>query len=529
MPQQTSKIQPAQPKNDNYEQSESGIWIPKLFPKQIDVFNSRAKALLVCGPRFSGKTWAVLHRVVRHLWETPGARVALFSKTIKTAKDGGIWEDLTCYTLPEWFAANLTGMNDDIVFQYTVEPKIDGQTRTLYFRVRNYWGGESELKLFSLDYDADVEAKVKGTRFSMMWFSELSNFQDRKVFTTTKQQLRMPHLRDDQHQWIADTNPADEGEESWIYQVWYKERMLDEAPAQFKSDAEKAGFKTFQKQLGLIEIMLTDNPYLTEEKKTEIRNDYHYDPDLYARYVEGKWTGISGKKRVFRDIFNTLHIAGDAESNNEDDWEIITPSENCVELICGWDLGDVNHSAHILEKIVHGNDVHWRVLDELVVIKREVTIEDFTIAFLEKMEFYNRVASKPIRWTHWSDDSALTRFRSTVGEMDANIVKRASNGKITLQGVDKPADSVMKRVALLRRLLLGDRVKVSANCKSTIEMLKKLAYGPTKAEPVEGDRHKHPFDSLSYAILMESAWDEFGHAMKTAKRNTATSIRSIPL
>ncbi len=512
----------------DYEKS-NGIWIPRLFPKQLEVFNSKARALLVSGPRYSGKTWAVLHKVVRHLWETPGARVALFSKTIKNAKDGGIWEDLISYTLPEWFNANLMGQNEDITFEYTVEPKIDGQTRTLYFKVRNYYGGESELKLFSLDYDQDVQAKVKGTRFSMIWFSELSNFLDRRVFTITKQQLRMPHLRDDQQQWIADTNPADEGADSWIYKVFYEERLLDEPPIQFQTEEEKDGFRAFQKQLGLVEIMIDENPYLTPQKKMEIKSDYHYDPELYAQMVEGKWTGAGGNKKcVFYDVFKKQHVIGDASALNENDWEIIIPSENCIELITGWDLGDTNHSAHIMERIVVGNETHWRVLDELVVIGQKVSISDFTYAFMEKMDFIEKSLNKKVMWRHWSDDSA-SRYRSAVDDMDSNIVRRASEGRIDLIPVHKPDGTVLKRAHLLRRLLYENRIYFSANCLRTIEMLKRLRFGKTKTEPIERDKHKHPFDSLTYAILMESAYDEIGSLERVTKKTNIDNVFSVRL
>lgn len=501
---------------------ESGLWVPELFPKQIDVFNSRSRILLVSGPRHSGKTWGVVHKVCRHLWETPGARVAMFSKTIKSAKDGGVWEDLVGFAIPEWIAANLeSAVVPGVTFDYTVPPKLDGQTRTLYFRVRNMWGSESELKLFSLDYDGEVEVKVKGTRFSMIWFSELTNFEDRKVLVTTKQQLRMPHLRPDQHQWIADTNPGEDGPDSWIYKLWYQEKDMEISASM--TDEEKLTFSEFQKQLGLIEIMLDDNPYLSEEKKREIKGDYSYDKDLYARYVEGKWVTGATKGRHFGDVFReSLHVVGDASALDDDDWEVALPSDSCYELICGWDLGDANHAAVIMEKITVGNKIHWLVLDELVIVRGQTSIEEFTLAFMEKMRTIEAMAGKTFHWRHWADESAM-RYRSVVDDMDASVVMRASGGEIILEPVPKRPEDVKRRVHMMRRIIFEDRIKISANCKDVIQMFKKLRQGKTKAEYVSQDDHKHPFDALSYAVLMESAWDEqavLPSVIKTKKRES---------
>src|SRR5690242_7516868 len=63
------------------------IWVPKLSPVQYDIFNCGTEAdgwkrfILVDGGRMNGKSIGVGHRIFRHLWETPGARVGLVAKT----------------------------------------------------------------------------------------------------------------------------------------------------------------------------------------------------------------------------------------------------------------------------------------------------------------------------------------------------------------------------------------------------------------------------------------------------------------
>src|SRR5262249_18987491 len=126
-------------------------------------------------------TWAVLHKLVRHLWDTDGARLAMFSKTMKKSKEGGTWSDINRITLPEWIASGIGLRYTTKTNEGTPGPKIDGQTRTPYFRITNRHGTTSEAMLFSLDYDKDVEDKLKEMRFSCIYFSELSKFRERMV------------------------------------------------------------------------------------------------------------------------------------------------------------------------------------------------------------------------------------------------------------------------------------------------------------------------------------------------------------
>ena len=79
-------------------------------------------------------------------------------------------------------------------------------------------------------------------------------------------------------------------------------------------------------------------------------------------------------------MFASRHVGGNNEGNFED-WDVLLPDENTDVLYTGWDLGDKNHAAVIMEKVLTTSGPAFNVLDELVVIDGEVTIEDFTISF----------------------------------------------------------------------------------------------------------------------------------------------------
>jgi hypothetical protein len=485
----------------------SGCWYPSISPKQLEIFNCNKRYLLVAGPRYSSKTIGVLHRLVRHCWETKSGRVGIFTKTIRNAKSG-VWSDLTDLIIPEW-EENLDG------FEVSVAPKVDGVTKMNYMKIKNMHENETEIQLHSLDVDHDIEEKIKGTRFSMIFFSELSNFKDSCVFSISKGQLRLPGLPYGRHQWIGDTNPAEEGTQSWIYKLWY------EAPY-----AEKHTDPEYAAQFETIEAMIYDNPYLTEHDRKDLIATFRPDPELYDRYVLGKWTASSSDSHFGKVFKHDIHVIGDADSPVESEWEVILPSDSCTELIGGWDLGDRNHSFHIMEKVHTMSGTRWAVLDELVVLHADVSLEDFTGEALEKIETIEAQVDKPIRWTHWSDMSSMIRYRAAGNTYDHRVVAASSGGKINLIGAPKFSGSVRQRVKLIKDLLMQNRFHISANCFRTIDMMRFLRKGKSAGQYVINDDNKHSFDSLSYALIGEMASDlEISNTPSTGKLD----LTALPL
>lgn len=477
-----------------------GVWVPMLSPKQFQVFNCYKQYVLISGPRRSSKTVACLHRLLRHAWETPMARISMFARTRKSADQGGVFTDLMETVLPEWTGANM-GMRICTGHKNAPTQLIDGSTRILYLDVSNVHGNKSRIQLHSLDYDFDIEASIRGTRFSMIYFSELSNFGNRIVFTISTEQLRMPHLRPDQHMWLADTNPAPEGHDSWIYKLFYKERLSEAHP-----------YPSEQKKYEVFEVGLPDNPFISESEKISIAARHAHDPDLMNRYYHGLWTRRT-ESGLFSDVFvHETHVLGSCDSMNEDDWELLLPSEDVSKMLTGWDPGSSkNHSMHFLEKC--GNVFH--VLDEVISLGINLTTADFTDAVMVRLEFWKTFIrdcchTNPVEWRHWSDSSAFETFRAgggALGNYDHNIIAMQSDGEIMLRAAPKGRHSISKRIDIVRRLLFQNRLFVSARCVKTIEMLGGICRGKSSVELVEDSPLRHIFDSLSYALSAECFWE----------------------
>ena len=521
-----------------------GNWYPEMFQKQVDVFNSQDRALLVVGPRLSGKTMAVCQRICRHLWETPDARVIMFAKTMKSSKNAGTWDLLITRVIPEWVKAN-------IGFRFTTEnkgvygPKTDGITRTPHFKVTNMHGGESEMLLFSLDNDDDVEAKIKNLACSMIFFSELDNFGDRRVLMVGMGALRMSHLTYDDQMWIADCNPSEDGEQSWIYKLFYLERgMSYDQHCQYQKEQDlpvftPEEFKGFFDQLNVIEILPRDNTFIDPRSLLEVKVNCGSDQGMYARLVEGKWVwGGGDKSRHFRSNFKEhIHVVGNAESQFEEDWEVAIPHPTSFDLITGFDIGETNHAAAVMDsKIVQIPDPRdlkksierkcFVVLTELVSIGKEISIDEFTLGFMDEIAEIEQMTGRKYDLSErsYSDKSSFEKYSASGDTFPYLQVQAASGGRLFLQGVDKAAGSVRIRVQLLKMLLATKRFKVSANCKFTIRMLKDLRKGTGRLDFIPaGDENKHIFDAITYALLME-CYDELANLPDQSGKRSGFAI-----
>jgi hypothetical protein len=128
---------------------------------------------------------------------------------------------------------------------------------------------------------------------------------------------------------------------------------------------------------------------------------------------------------------------------------------------------------------------------------------------LGKMEALEQHIGRPVVWRHWSDESALNRWRASSGAIDQLIVHAASNGKIRLEGCPKEPNSVIKRMSLLKRLMIKNQFYVSAQCANLIDTFTNLRKNMKAgmAGVAVGDPLKHVLDALTYGLTMET-WDE---------------------
>lgn len=489
---------------------------PDLIEKQYEIINNRQRILLISGPMKTGKSIGICHKIMRHLWENNGAYVGIFVTSYKVATDGGSWTDLI-QIAREWIASGmLSDTGEPIDFTSFIRgeeeggPKLDSKSRTPFFRIRNMHGGESECRLFSLDNENEIEAKVKGLRLSAAWCVELSTFKSERVMKLTISRLRSLHVAYEDQFWIADTNPAEEGKAHFAYKVFYQERTNPDHPD-----------KEYQANLGLIEIFLEDNTKLDPRERRELESLYRDNPDEYDRFVLGLWPeGSSVRREAFADLVTDFHFLD----------QPIDVDRNTETLITGWDPGAKNSAFVLLEHRLINGLSYWMALTEVVVLDTEISITDFTFQCMEEIirlqDFYRSRWGDTFpgfNYVHWSDNSATAYYRPQIGDFDAALVKKASGDQIELQGVEKPDGSVAEDVRMIRTLLREKRLFVGSNCPEIRKMLKQIKKG-SRHEIDPTDPLKHIFDALRYPIRAETLED-----LNTPNPNSGQKIIHLPI
>ncbi len=489
------------------------------------------KYVLTSGPRKSGKTLGCLHVICQRAWDTPYGAIAMLGPTTSFATDSGCWNDLS-KVMQLWIEA-------DFGMKWIEEPRISGSTKRPYFVVNNRWGHDVKVEMHSLQHEKEVEDRFKNKRFTLIYAAELSHFKQRRTYDIWKETLRQltpqgKGLPSQYHLFLGDTNPADEGEESWIYKEWYTMRTATTIPEEWREKMSDGDFRSLQWQLRLIEIMVEDNPHLEPEELARLRTSYAHDKDLYDRYLLGRWVKASSAA-VFSENFRpNFHIRGKKPDALNPNPPMMVPETGCTGLITGWDPGPMNSSVHILEEFMMkiGEQIMpaYKVLDEVVFIGTDgkAVLGDVVESVMNRMAFWESIIKRdrspnaedyPVRWKHWSDTSAFDQSQYVTARSVAMEVALISQRKINLMAVQKGHGSIQASVDLIQRLLHQGRLFINnARCPKTIEMFQCLPKGKGDIAVSRTSQHKHVLDSLRYPIMMSLA-----NELQRAVSNVRTS------
>lgn len=502
-----------------------GRFVLDLFDKQMEVIRrceekgKGTKVLFVNGPKWTGKTIACCNAVVSHAWNTKDARINVVVPSITAGDDSGVWSILTQSIIPEWIEGDFgfdwwTSESGRVV----KGPRQKGGSKKLYCEVTNKFGGKSHIEMNSLKDERDVEKDFFNRYFTMIYWGELQNFRERHTFDTMLQSLRLKGHAEDDFVMLCDGNPSSDGESAWMHKLFYQFRLSDDV---------REEEKPLQKKLQVLEIYLDDNIKLSDEKKREIKSSYAHDPDLYDRYILGKWVKASTDALFINNFKLSVHVIGDSK---ESDPEMLVPQEDCMELFGGWDPGSANPAFVMAEKIYRtvlrsrlreGKRVdEWveesvfKFIDELVVSKGDLTMGEFTEMVMEKITFWEKWLGREVQWTHWSDRSAFDQRESITNRYVYEEVYSVSGGKIQLQAHEKSQIRGTKApgIRLWKKLLFQDRLFFSAAMTpKIIEMNKVLRRDMRRGMPQDsvdkGQQERHVFDSVRYLTASE-CWNE---------------------
>lgn len=482
---------PPPPKDKvKHDENDDGWW-PVLYPTQMKAFNCYKKYMLLYGERSSGKTIVALHRILRHCWETKGALVMICTVTKTSAKAGGAWEKLYRDVLPKW--------HDGLGMEFTV-PKMDAE-RNHYIKVSNCHGEWVLIMLKSIPYGDAIRPRFKGAEPSMVFFDELTETDDESYFTDVIQQIWRRSDIKHQH-YIAACNPADDGEDHWVYKTFI-ERPEEEKVAEWERDT--ASFH----------IPMSEN-VLMENRQTYIetvKRACSSDPTAYDRLILGKWVKKQSGKGIFAGFFNmNLHVRGEKASRNR-----IMPNTD-YPIIMGYDLGDVNQGVAFMQELPMKQGMVWVIFDELAITGEPIPYEFLVPRIMRKMDLWCRQSRHKFSFRHISDKSAWDRFRAVTGSYDymelqnhsrEQLDKHADNYQyldkiIRVIPCPKPDGSVEQRTKILIHLLQNEQIIIDAHCEHSINMFMQMRSGKDSIyTPTKNNPHKHIYDAISYPILFD--------------------------
>jgi hypothetical protein len=519
---------------------------PSISPKQATILNTSKKFNLITGPRLATKSIGCLHDIPWHMWNTNRAIGMMLGKTTSQNADAGLWKLLIEDVIPEWVAG-------DFGFEWVTMPRMEAVTHKLFFETTNRFDTVSRYYLDSLDVEEEAEKKFKGKIFSHIYWTELSNFKYRTTFDVLQECFRVPYLRPEQHKLIADTNPAAEGEDSWIWKLWYWFRTIDldnltddakEDLNLHKLEGEEIAtaiqsLKELQADLDVNEFTIDDNIFITPAQKRGQWAKYAHNKDLLDRYYYGKWVRAAGDS-IFSEVWRPeIHVIGEPKTSLVTEPEMLVPEEGCRELGAGWDVGSRRNSAvAIIEPVLmevderdsEGNSIFktgFKILDEFVSLGEQQKISMIAEEVMEKVEFWEKMCGRKPLWRHYSDNSAFAV--DSISETDeAKEIFRLSSGEIELQSITarnkgmKGHGAVERRVNMVERLLFENRIAINqATCPNIVEMfgsIKRDRRGKLSTTNI----FKHAFDAISYYMAMK-VWEEMMKVPRGGHRTTANS------
>lgn len=506
------------PKTDD-----SKLWWPELNDVQLEAFNDYTKYTLYHSERFSGKSWCVGHKAVRHCWENWDALCLITTYTL-TGLTEGLLEDLVKDILPEW------ERNIGLTW---VGPKTN-ISKTTFIKVANCYGGWSTIIFKPCPSVSIISERFKPIKASMIIFEEMGDKNDERFLNQLSQQLRRKHVKN--QQFIAVTNPPKEGPKHYLYERFFvgpKPTKEEEEKGEYSQETKDA-LERFRTNWRHIHFPVQKNKWRDwEAYLNDIRDNNRHDPNMVDRLVRGEWVEQQLGEGIFKDFFiPNIHIKGNVAENRQ-----LIPQPG-MPIVLGGDMGDVNNGFSFLQQVYmkkkqpDGREVEkivWMQLDELEIVGKKLSIPQLTHMILEKM---NRLvmrgaqakgmdlpqAVQELRFEFIADSSTL-RFRQGGGDIERNLVRDASKEilnkyaaqypYVTQPIMFKPAPkgdgSVSFRVKMLIEMLQTERYVVDSSCVRTIEMFKQITSsnkeGGSPFDPSGKSPYKHILDAVTYPIV----------------------------
>lgn len=518
------------------------------------------------GERYSGKTFAALHALVRHMYLNMNPIGMIMTIVKATGEIGGIWKKLNTVETDEH--GNPLGVLH--IWQQAMglefsEPKQD-QSRNHFVEIKNQYGQINRVYFKSLPPGELISARTRGIEFTFCVIDEISESNRSDHVTKTIQQLYRRQgvgrwADEDQTEWIRAhqqlylcTNPPDEGPDHWLFKEWAIDIPANEGRPAVGEVQGKIGvwLHNDDPEFAHYHIPVSENRWADDRQKeiimSSIRKQCASDPTAEDRLIHGIWSKKITGRGIFQDYWvPQIHVP------NLDQRTVLVPKPG-FPIIVGWDPGDTNIGRCYMQRFVIKGKSYYRIFDATLMLKSRSTYELIVENTFNTLVKWNEEARKvyadsSIKFSHLhvSDLQAFVKYLNDSGsfenmqyEIQSRILieqfedRYADMHPIIFEAPPKAKESVEARVRLIQTLLQEERIFVCQSCEPAQMMfaqLKKASdgrgnefdYKPKK----DANGWIHLFDAMSYPIYLYEGDPSNAHVSAKTERRVAFSTHRI--
>lgn len=522
---------------ERHEPEKRKPWAPRLNPIQEYIFNDQAQIVGAVGPKFSGKTIAFAEKIVRHCYEEWNALYSIFGTSAEALKEG-ICDDLTSFVIPQWRDGNrepqfarkngilvpnpkFGDLMDNGMGLEATHWRQDAQTKHIYLKIRNKFGGWSRVKVVSIPFPKMIDERIRGPAPSGIYLEEATKCRSNAYVKFPILQLERRRDIIGPQQFGFTCNPEDP--DNWVHKWMYEEVRVrkDQEGRDWPQDPEEPGIRR-RANVSFYFVPYTENAHNVSQKNLQLMEDeLASDPILHDRLVKGKWIAYPEGDALFVNEFSEQrHMKGKAPNDKGHGGQGLLPIRG-YPIILGYDFGQRSVGVSFQQIIETSEGPFLHLFDELCYHRKMIKSGRLAHATVEKIRFWNEwlredVGDKRAAWFVWhvAGDDATTVYRPGQDSVDAKDMQDRTRLIIEaeperyrgiepfiIRGCPRPPGSVAKRVDLLAEAMIEDRILISQLCPWHRNMFLKLE--SEKDSPNEPKRSKwlETFDAASYPSM----------------------------
>lgn len=478
-------------------------------------------------------------KIIRHCYEEWNALYTIIGTSADALKDG-ICDDLTSFVIPQWRDGNREPrflrengilvpnprageLIDSGMGLEATHWRQDNQTKHIFIKIRNRFGGWSRMKVISIPYPQMIDERIRGPAPSGIYLEEATKCRSNAYVKFPILQLERRRDIVGPQQFGFTCNPEDP--DNWVFKWMYKEVVVgaDQPGRNWPRDPEQPGIRR-RANVSFYFVDYRENAHNVSQKNIQLLEDeLASDPILHTRLVKGRWISYPSGDALFKNEFSEArHMRGKAPSDKGHGGQGLLPILG-YPIVLGYDFGQRSHGTSFQQVIETSEGPFIYIFDELCYHRKMIKSGRLAHAMVEKLHFWNewlreKAEDQRLAWCVWhvAGDDATTVYRPGSDSVDAKDMQDKTRAIIEaeperyrgiepflIRGCPRPPLSVSKRTDLFAEAMIDNRILVSQLCPWHRGMFFHLE--ADKDSPSEPKRSKwlETYDAATYPSLYQ--------------------------